>query len=84
MRLLPVLAAARLEEAATAGVDPNDILELARRSIVAVMRGHGGPRSMERLAVARTVLSREFLPLLTDDQLMFEVQRRIAQPAASP
>ena len=78
MRHLAALAAARLLEEDTAGIDSTDILQLARAGIVVVMRGRGGPRPLERLNLAKAVLSRDFLPLLTEEQLLFEIERRNA------
>ena len=78
MRRLAALAAARLRDVDVVGIDPTDVLHLARQSVVAVMRGYGGPRAMERLHSAKTVLSREYLPQLTDEQLLFEFKRRNA------
>ena len=78
MRRLATLAAARLREADVVGIDPTDVLQLARQSVVAVMRGYGGQGAWERLNSARTVLSREYLPQLTDEQLLFEFKRRCA------
>ena len=78
VRHLAALAAARLLEEDTAGIDSTDILHLARAGIVAVMRGRGGPTPLERLNLAKVVLSRDFLPLLTEEQLFFEIERRNA------
>ena len=46
MRRLAALAPARLREADAVGIDLTDILQLARDSLVAVMRG---PGALERL-----------------------------------
>ncbi len=75
---LAAKAGERLAERDRAGIHPNDILELARATIVSIARGHGGPRAWERLQAAQHVLSREYLPKLTAEQLLFEVNRRVA------
>jgi hypothetical protein len=73
-------AGERLAERDRAGIHPNDILQQARATIVSIARGRGGPRAWERLQAAQHVLSREYLPLLTDEQLLFEVYRRAGPP----
>lgn len=72
------MAGQRLVKDQFAGIPEDDILLQARVTIEAVAQGRGGPRAAARLAAAEFVLSKAFLPLLTDQQLLYEVKRRRA------
>ena len=67
----------------TKGIEPNDILQLARATIASIARGWGATRQVQRLAAAEFVLSPAFLPHLTDEQLLFEIKRRNAAHKAN-
>jgi len=75
---LVAMAGRRLVKDQFAGIPDDDILQQARVTIEAVAEGRGGPRAEARLAAARVVLSKAFLPLLTDQQLLYELKRRTA------
>lgn len=51
----------------------SDVLEDARRTVIQVMR-HGSDRA--RLKAAGLVLSKDWLPAVSDDDLLAEVKRR--------
>jgi hypothetical protein len=70
------MAGHRLVKDQFAGIPEDDILLQARVTIEAVARGHGGPRAAARLAAAKVVLSQAFLPHFTDEQLLYEIDRR--------
>jgi len=76
---LVAMAGHRLVKGQFAGIPEDDILQQARVAIEAVAEGHGGPRAAARLAAVRIVLSKAFLPLLTDQQLLYELKRRTAR-----
>jgi hypothetical protein len=75
---LVAMAGRRLVKDQFAGIPDDDILQQARVTIEAVAEGRGGPRAAARLAAAQVVLSKAFLPLLTDQQLLYELKRRTA------
>jgi hypothetical protein len=75
---LVAMAERRPIESEFAGIPEDDILQQARVTIDAVAEGRGGPRAAARLAAAQVVLSKAFLPHLTDQQLLYEVKRRTA------
>ncbi len=52
-----------------------DVLEEARQIIVACMR-QPGRNAMVQLAAAKTILAKDFLSHLPDEQLVAEVERR--------
>lgn len=52
-----------------------DVLEEARQTIVGCMR-IGGRNAMVRLMAAKTILAKDFLAHLPDEQLLAEVERR--------
>jgi hypothetical protein len=63
---LVAMAGHRLVKDQFAGIPEDDILLQARVTIEAVAEGRGGPRAAARMAAAQVVLSKAFLPLLTD------------------
>lgn len=52
-----------------------DVLEEARKTIVMCMR-LPGRNAMVQLAAAKTILAKDFLAHLPDEQLLAEVERR--------
>jgi hypothetical protein len=72
---LVAMAGRRLVKDQFAGIPEDDILQQARVTIDAVAEGRGGPRAAARLAAAQVVLSKAFLPHLTDQQLLYELKR---------
>jgi len=73
------MAADRLELKARAEAPPvEDILEHARWTIIEIMRGRIVRDAWTKLQLAQTILSREYVPNLTHEQLILEVERRVA------
>jgi hypothetical protein len=73
---LAELAERRLGTLELAGIAEDDILQHARVALRAVANGRGGRQAAVRRAAAEFVLSRAYLPQLTDRQLLYEVRRR--------
>lgn len=65
-----------VENGGVGGAWSQDVLEEARGTILAVMRGAGGRNAQARIRAAEVVLGREFLTHLPDDALLAEVRRR--------
>ena len=73
------MAANRLELKARAEAPPlEDILEHARWTIIEIMRGRIVRDAWAKLQLAQTILSRDYVPNLTDEALIYEVNRRVA------
>jgi hypothetical protein len=63
------------EALSDAGGWGEDVLEEARKTIVLCMR-YPGRNAMVQLAAAKTILAKDFLAHLPDEQLLAEVERR--------
>jgi hypothetical protein len=58
------------------GIPEADTLQRARATIAPVAQGRGGRNASARLQAANFVLSKEFLPYLSDEAMLYEVRRR--------